>query len=134
MTQNISIPCSQENFRQVEEIMSKYDLHSVCNRTGAIHRNITYLFDKKCQEFPDMFPIKCLSLAQVMHLTIMTVCYLQDIDCPPIIRLPARRKSITNFEKMEETLKENESWVRELQHVNVLTGKLIFFAMQCKQK
>ena len=81
-----------------------------------------------------MFPIKCLSLAHVMHLTIMTVCYLQDIDCPPIIRLPARRKSITNFEKMEETLKENESWVRELQHVNVLTGKIDFFcnAMQTK--
>ena len=135
MTQNISIPCSQRNFSRVEEIISKFDLHSICSSTGPIYESLQSVLEKNFKENPSHFPTPNLNVAQLMHLTVMVVCFLDDIDCPPIVKIPASRRNLSQSQRIKETLKENESWVSELDsHIKHIGGKIYQFASSCKKK
>ena len=121
MTPTIEIPCSKQHFRKVEEIMSKYDLHEMCHKEGLIYDSL----NQALSQLPQSSVSTIRNIAQYMHFAVKVIAFLEGISCPPIHEIAAAKKTMTNTEKREIFLKENESWVGVVQSHFMEIGKEI---------
>ena len=108
-----TVPNRLNDYSKVEKVFSRYNLNEVCRRSGHIYNSLFNAF-KRCEvDLPGKEKFEELTIAEVVHFSVIIICDLNNHECLPI--WPVHNFCNLNGEELSTVLSKNADWHKTLE-------------------
>jgi hypothetical protein len=106
-----SLVVTKEQRQRLFEIYVTYDLNMACLKTGPIYTTFYNIYSNMQQELTRKFPLEKLTKAEIIHLLVLLICDLENLDCPPLHYVKVTYQNKSQFENVHSNQKR---WLGKL--------------------